>query len=204
MKTTKCALAWTAVLLAALSPLRSGAQPRVSAGMMAQAAQAEAEGLAPSEIIASVRSAGFDPLSRPVQRGGVYVLFAIDGQYMEVRVTVDPNNGRVLSATRLAGMRYGGPGYDGHEVLTRYERPPVPPADIPNRGAGRSSGPAASSPPLPRARPSDSVAGSSLEAAPQAQAEPRAAAPPAGPVETTVEASPRPRQPAMVPVAPLE
>jgi hypothetical protein len=218
MKTMTWALAWAALLLAALSPTRGGAQSQLPAGaMMAQAAigmPADSGGLAPSEIIARVRSAGFGPLSRPVQRGGVYILFALDRQYMDVRVTVDASSGRVLSATRLAGTRYGGPGYEGYEERsTVYERPPVPPGEIPNRGTARNVGSATPSPPhlpLPRARPGGDVTGSVKETVPQADAEPRAEAPPAGLGDTTVETAPplpatlRPQQPTMLPIAPLE
>jgi hypothetical protein len=217
MKTTTWVLAWAALLLAALSPTRGGAQSQLPAGVMrAQAAiniPAGSGALAPSEIIARVRSAGFGPLSRPVQRGGVYVLFAVDRQYMDVRVTVDASSGRVLSATRLAGMRYGGPGYEGYDERSPvYERPPVPPGEIPNRGTARNVGPATPSPPhlpLPRARPDGDVTGSVKEAVPPAEAEPRAAAPPAGLGDTTVGTPPppaalRPQQPTMVPIAPLE
>jgi hypothetical protein len=129
-------------------------------------------------------------------------------------VTVDANSGRVLSATRLAGMRFGGPGYEGHEELSPvYERAPVPPGDIPNRGMARNFGPATASPPhppLPRARPGDIVTGSVKEAVPPAGAEPRATVPPVGLGDTIVEAppappaEPRPQQPTMVPIAPLE
>jgi hypothetical protein len=213
-------LAGVAALLVAMLPLRGGAQSRPPAGfMMAQAAPGEPAdrgGLSPSEITASVRSAGLDPRSRPLQRGGVYFLFAIDRKYMDVRVTVDATTGRVLSVTRLAGMRFGGPGYDGFEMLSRLpERAPAPPADIANRGTARSAGSASSSPPRapPRAYPGEAVAASVAEAS--AKAEPRDATTPAlG--DTTAERSPPPPstslpaapqrlpQPAMVPIAPLE
>jgi hypothetical protein len=108
------------VFLAAMSPMRANAQSgSAEPDMMAQVVTgrpANSGALAPSEVIVRVRSAGFDPLSRPIQRGGVYVLFALDHQYLDVRLTVDAGNGRVLSATRLAGMRYGGPGFDGYEM----------------------------------------------------------------------------------------
>src|SRR5882762_59553 len=157
-------LAPAAVLLAAMSPMRAAAQSRsvVAPETMAQAVvggPANSGALAPSEIIARLRSAGFIPLSRPLQRGGVYVLFALDREYMDVRLAVDASNGRVLSATRLAGIRYGGPGFDGYEVLSRYERAPVPPADIPNVGPARSNASTRRSPPLPRARPDDVTSG---------------------------------------------
>jgi len=234
---TGLALVCVAAVLVATSPLQAGAQSRAGASggasvVMAQAAGEPTDrgGLAPSEILASVRSAGFDPRSRPLQRGGVYFVFAVDRHYMDVRVTVDANSGRVLSSTRLAGVRYGGPGYDGYEMLSRvYERPPTPPGDIPNRGAARNNGAATSSttrPPLPRNRPGDAVTDAVTEAPPQAV--PRVATPPAGLGDTTAEASPspprsttpaaaaaappaaplpappRPQQPTMVPIAPLE
>ena len=221
-----CKLVWIATLLAVMSPVSVSAQARSSAGAgVAQAATGQPTdngGLGAAEIISRVRSAGYDPRSRPLQRGAVYFLFALDRQYMDVRLTVDANSGRVLSATRLAGAHYGGPGYDGHDVLTRIERPPVPPADIPNRGTARNNVPAASASPqapLPRARPGEVVTGAVTEA----PAEPPAA-PPAEPGTATAEAPtatvvvappvppptqspavlPRPQQPAMVPIAPLE
>jgi hypothetical protein len=218
MKTIMWAVAWTALVAAAMLPTRGGAQAQPPAGAVtAQGAGMSADGaaLAPSEVIASVRSAGFDPLSRPVQRGGVYILFAVDRRYMDVRVTVDAASGRVLSATRLAGTRYGGPGYEGNEELSPvYGRAPLPPGDIPNRGVARNLAPATSQPPrppLPRPRPEDIITGSVKEAAPPAAAEPPVSAHPTGLGDTIVEASPppppappRPQQPTMVPIAPLE
>jgi hypothetical protein len=104
--------------------------------------------LPPYEIAASVRSAGFDPVSRPLHRGRVYVVFAIDRDDADVRLTVDARSGRVLSVTRLAGEVFDEPpGYDGgyappsrvpQGYVPPYERPPhlsergpVPPADVP-------------------------------------------------------------------------
>jgi hypothetical protein len=211
-------LAWAATLVAAALPLPAGAQSHASASVVltqvATGEPADNGGLAPAEIITRVRAAGFDPRSRPIQRGAVYFLFAVDHQYMDVRLTVDANSGRVISATRLAGMRYGGPGYDGHEVLSRtYERPPTPPADIPNRGAARNSGPANSAqphPPLPRARPGDAVTGSAQpEAVPGGLGDttaeiPSAAAPPPSATSQAALPTSPPQQPTMVPIAPLE
>jgi hypothetical protein len=186
--------------------------------VMAQAATgqpADVGGFAPGGIIASVRSAGFNPTGRPVQRGGVYLLFAVDRQNMNVRLTVDANTGRVLSATRVAGTRLGEPGFEGREALSRASERLVPPGDIPNRGAARISNSGLAGArrlPLPRARPGDIVTGSVLESDPQIQAEPVAAASPGGSGDTTVASPPlsapppRPQlpQPTMVPIAPLE
>jgi hypothetical protein len=113
--------------------------------------------LPPGEIIACVRSAGFDPVSRPMHRGAVYVVFAIDRYDADVRLTVDARSGRVLSATRLAAERYDDPGYGGYALAPRaippgypppYQRPPqfyerdlpMPPADVPTYAPGYSRG----------------------------------------------------------------
>jgi hypothetical protein len=105
--------------------------------------------LPPPEIVASVRSAGFDPVSRPLHRGRVYIVFATDRDDIDVRLTIDAQSGRVLSVTRLAGELYEEPGYDRGYVPPRvpqgyappyerpphlYERGPVPPAEVPGYG----------------------------------------------------------------------
>ncbi len=211
--------------------------------------------LPPEEIIASVRSAGFDPVSRPLHRGGVYVLFAIDRYDVDVRVTVDAHSGRVLSAMRLAGEFGSEPGYPDDEAMPRalppgygypppYERPPqfyepavpAPPADMPiyspGYGSGRAYGPppiderdlrlvprergrafdeparrapaasASRRPPLPRTRPGDIVTGAAKEGARPVQPAPPVPAPAAS--APTPADAPAPRQPEMVPIAPLE
>src|SRR5260370_30805635 len=69
-----------------------------------------------------VRRAGFEPISRPVQRGRVYVLFALDPYDIEVRLAVDAGSGRVLRVTGIP--RYGG----GGEYVDRpHLRSPAPP-----------------------------------------------------------------------------
>jgi hypothetical protein len=88
--------------------------------------------LPPEEIVASVRSAGFDPMSRPVHRGPVYVVFAIDRYDAEVRVIVDAHSGRVLRAVRLAGEPYDEPRYGGYDhgyggYAAPRMMPPAPP-----------------------------------------------------------------------------
>jgi hypothetical protein len=143
--------------------------------------------LPPAEILTEVRQEGFYPVGRPVQRGRVYVLFAIDQDDMDVRLTVDGASGQVLWVTG-AVARLGGPGHYGHRSVWR-EHPPVPPADIPAAGSRNSFGPAGTHhtslkrfPPLPRTRPAD-LAGDVLPA--------QGSSPAAPPVT-------------MVPVAPLE
>jgi len=178
--------------------------------------------LAPAEILTEVRRAGFEPMSRPVQQGRVYVLLAADPYDMDVKLTVDAGSGRVLWATGVIGARYGGAGYYTYRPLSRYERPPIPPGDIPNMGPGknnsglvRSSVSTRSSPPLPRTRPADLTSAVAKEtAAPAPYAPPRAAegreggepraASPAGRTDVAPAAQPPAVRPTMVPVAPLE
>jgi hypothetical protein len=112
--------------------------------------------LPPAEILAEVRREGFYPVGRPVQRGRVYVLFAVDQDDFDVQLTVDAASGRVLRIAS-AVARVGGPGQYGYRSIWR-ERPPVPPADIPaaGSGSGRAGTRHASPkrfPPLPRNRP---------------------------------------------------
>jgi hypothetical protein len=179
-----------------------------------------AEALPIPAVVATVRAAGFNPLSRPLLRGGVYVVFAVDRYFMDVRVLVDARSGRVLSATRLAGAAYGAPAYGAYEVvpgappgyLPPYGGPPrvgdraLPPEMPPGRNAGEPPPEAppvdvAKRPtvppkaPLPRARPDDPAA--AREPPPAAAA----TAPPSAPAPTAAAGKPAP---AMVPVAPLD
>jgi hypothetical protein len=133
-----------------------------------------------AEILAEVRREGFYPVGRPVQRGRVYVLFAVDQDDFDVQLTVDAASGRVL---RVAGAaaRFGGPGHYGYRSVWR-ERPPVPPADIPatrNSSAGTRHVSLRRFPPLPRNRPV-SIAG-----APETDP-----APPPAPAVTMVPVAP--------------
>jgi hypothetical protein len=149
--------------------------------------------LPPADILAEVRQEGFYPVSRPVHRGRIYVLFAVDQDDMEVKLTVDATTGRVLWVAG-AVARIGGPGSYGYRSVWR-ERAPVPPADIPGTGstAHTSAGTHHAAPkhlPLPRTRPA-AVAG----AATDAPSEPQAAS-----AEPAAARSPV----TMAPIAPLE
>ena len=53
--------------------------------------------LPPYEVVTIVRSMGFDPASRPVLRGPVWVVRAFDNQNVLVRVAVDARTGRVVN-----------------------------------------------------------------------------------------------------------
>ena len=175
--------------------------------------------LAPPEIEAEVRRAGFEPMSRPIQRGRVYVLFALDPYDMDVKLTVDAGTGRMLWVSGVSGTRYGGAGYYSYRPWSRYERPPTPPGDIPNiwpgknnSGSVRSSASLRPALPLPRTRPADLTSTAAKETAlppqPAQQAregreggEPKTTAPVR---EVAPPAKALPMAPTMVPVAPLE
>jgi hypothetical protein len=55
--------------------------------------------LPPYEVLTIIRSMGFDPVSRPVLRGPVYVIQALDDVSIPVRVIVDARSGNVVRVT---------------------------------------------------------------------------------------------------------
>jgi hypothetical protein len=174
------------------------------------------------QITANVRAAGLEPLSRPVLRGTVYYMRAVNRARAEMRVAIDARSGRVLSATRVGSeppaLPVDGepapapaPRYEPHTSSRGYsEAAPSPPADVPSGGQSPPPGrvpnygvtsPAkrlAAQPPRPRSsRPGESgdVTGT-VPAAPAAKPE-SPPSPPGAP-------SPVPAKPVMVPIAPLE
>jgi hypothetical protein len=221
MRRTQGALGAALVVVAAMAPVLALAQwngvargttwPVVGGPEMAGM-------LTSPEILAEVRRAGFEPMSRPVQRGRVYVLFALDPYDTDVKLSVDGASGRVLWVTGVIGTRYGGAGYYRYHPLSRYERPPIPPGVIPNMGPGRNNSASRSSAslrpslPLPRTRPADVTSAAAKETAPPSPypssragegregGEPRAAA--SGRPDVAPATKPPPVT--MVPVAPLE
>ena len=84
--------------------------------------------LPPYEVLTIVRSMGFDPRSRPVLRGRVYIVHAFDDQNILVRVVVDARSGRVVNVAERGPMQ----GYDEVAPLDRYGAYPVPPSAVPN------------------------------------------------------------------------
>lgn len=213
MKRIKVALGSAIVIFVATPPVLGFAQwngAAVGITRHVAGAPAMAGRLAPAEIATEVRRAGFEPISHPVQRGRVYVLFARDRDDVEVELTVHAGNGRVLWINDRLEARHDGSRYYGYQALSRYERPPVPPRDIPaagptwsNWGSFRSKASPRRSPPLPRTRPADIARGAAKETAPPAQGEPRPVT--SGRSEALPAAvSSRPAPPTMVPVAPLE
>jgi hypothetical protein len=158
-------------------------------------------GLPPYEILAIVRSAGLDPVSRPARQGPVYVLRALNPAGQEVRVVVDARMGRIVKVVAVAPT-------DPGAFAPPASVPPgraVPDSNTPtSRSAALPSGSdddadfeplhpgapgilpkppartAAKPPPLPRPRPKQAAV-----AAPSASAAPIAAAPTATPATTS-------------------
>jgi hypothetical protein len=126
--------------------------------------------LPPADILAEVRREGFYPVSRPVHRGRVYVLFAVDQDDMDVKLTVDAASGRVLWVAE-AVAHLGGPGHYGYRTHWRAEHPNSehlnsehlnsehsPPVESANAASESHHGSRTSHkrfPPLPRSRPVD-------------------------------------------------
>lgn len=89
---------------------------------------AYSSGLPPYEVLTIVRSMGFEPQSRPVRRGGVYVVRAFDDQDIPVRVIVDARSGRVVNVAERGPMQDD----EGPVVEQRYSSAyPVPPRAVP-------------------------------------------------------------------------
>ncbi len=126
-------LACAAVGLACLIPVRAGAQVSGEAGRTygAFVSGPPAYGGGPrsavpmDQITANVRAAGLQPLSKPMLRGAVYYVRAVNAARAEMRVAIDARSGRVLSATRVA-----------HEPPARPagEPGPAPQPDVNGRG----------------------------------------------------------------------
>jgi hypothetical protein len=156
-------------------------------------------GLPPYEILAIVRSAGLDPVSRPARQGPVYVLRALNPAGQEVRVVVDARMGRIVKVVAVAPTDPGAfappasipPGRAVPDSNASTSRSPALPSGIDDdtdfeplhpgapgilpRPPART---AAKPPPLPRARPKEAaVAAPSGSAAPIAAATPATATP---------------------------
>ncbi len=134
--------------------------------------------VSPYEIVHTLRSAGFDPLSPPLREGTTYVLRATDFRGILMRVVVDARTGAIRDVNRIVpgpgryGELYGAP-------------PPYDPADfdavVPAPGANdmvpqlvRPAAADPASPPLPRPRPAALASRKPAdEAKPDAKAQPQ-------------------------------
>jgi hypothetical protein len=161
------------------------------------------------EIVAIVRSAGLEPLHRPLRQGQGYVLRAVNPAGREVRVIVDAESGRIVRITTLPGPKYPPPVTmpyerppsrgvavpDGHGPRLRIPAPPAeadaaPPAGRGIRPAPSQKSAAPMTPPLPRPRPEVATTERpAATAAPAAAKDTQAPtpAPPPGPAALPVE-----------------
>ena len=174
-------------------------------------------GVPPREVMAIVRSAGLAPQTRPVRRGGTYVLIAASHGGSPVRVIVDAYEGDILrvSPAHAVGRDEGPRITYGRDPRFDGGVPPLPPRNVPN--AHLADVPPAAAPleakpqhaPLPRPRPSVAAAAPAAEPiVPPAASAPAAVPTPApaeaAPASPATEAAPKPQAPTMVPVAPLD
>jgi hypothetical protein len=83
--------------------------------------------LLPHEVLASMRSMGFRPVSPPALRGRVYVLRAYDASQLEKRVVMDARSGEVILVREAIGEASAFSPRDPH--YGRYE-PPRPSSNI--------------------------------------------------------------------------
>jgi hypothetical protein len=90
--------------------------------------------LPPADILTEVRQEGFFPVGRPVQRGSVYVLYAVDQDDIDVMLTVDAATGRLIRVSGAAA-HFGSPGAVGWRSIVWRDRPSSPDAPAARRGA---------------------------------------------------------------------
>ena len=111
--------------------------------------------VSPYEIMRTLRTAGFEPLSPPLREGTTYVLRATDFRGVLMHVVVDARTAAIRDATRIVP----GPGRYGQY----YGEPPYGPAGYgaplaPSTEASIEPPPARSLPPAPRVVPDAAVA----------------------------------------------
>jgi hypothetical protein len=86
--------------------------------------------LPPFEVITIIRSMGFDPTSRPVLRGPVYAVSAVDDADIPVRVLVDARSGNVVRVTESGPGRADAGGWPGASEARRLPPESVPPGMV--------------------------------------------------------------------------
>jgi hypothetical protein len=161
-------------------------------------------GVAPYEIMAIVRSANLQPISRPWRNGANFVVRAMNARGDVVRVVVDGYRGRILAVTpaetaptarltpdpRDAGTA---PQYD--EDGNRLPPRPAPHAQRPGTEQNRTAAVTPVRPPMPRPRPADAPIPAAAEK-PAPAATPAAATAPAptppAPAPAANETTPQP------------
>jgi hypothetical protein len=154
----------------------------------AQPLRPEVAGLPPFEIVAILRSAGFEPLARPVRGAGVFFVRALDPNDDDVRLTVDARSGRIMAVRSMSVAAsvyrpsmhrgypavHGRPFDDGAGFEDATGALPIPPRAVP--GGGTTFG-YKSTLPLPRPRPSQAMATPSAAKPAEAAPKPTEAAP---------------------------
>lgn len=112
--------------------------------------------LPPQDIVASVRSGGFDPVGRPVLKGPRYEVAAVDPYELDVRLTVDAQTGEIVAVRHDPEVGQIPPPAMRSYAQWRFrpwrEGRPVPPRTIPST---RSAKLEKTRTPLPRPRPDD-------------------------------------------------
>jgi hypothetical protein len=161
--------------------------------------------LPPHEVITIVRSTGLEPLGRPVRRGPVYTIRAVDpagGE--ELRVIVDAQVGNVVRMVPVVMprgvpvVRPPGRIAMAPEVYGPNARMPMPGADGPALSAAPPpDGPSPAGPPLPRPRPKVATANTPAD-------KPASAVPAASPASKPSETTGAVTRPVKPPLPPLE
>jgi hypothetical protein len=165
------------------------------------------DGLPPYEIVAIVRSTGFEPLSRPMRQGPAYVVRAVDPAGRVMHVFVNARMGRIVRVVPAVRDGAMSPPYpippgrivpDGNSPNSRIAGFPAGTDDIPpdERNPAQSglpssmpaparAAPKVGPPPLPRPRPKTALVAEpapSTPPAPGASANATAGAPPNPPL----------------------
>jgi hypothetical protein len=113
--------------------------------------------LPPYEMMKITRSMGFDPISRPVLRGSVYVIRALDEEGIAVRVAIDARSGNVLRVTESRPYARGGWRDEDTYMMPPETVPPgvayPPPGDVERQSPSPLPPKVAMRTPLPRPAP---------------------------------------------------
>ena len=161
--------------------------------------------LPPHEVITIVRSTGLEPLGRPVRRGPVYTIRAVDpASGEELRVIVDAQMGHVVRMVPVVMprgvpvVRPPGRIAMAPDAYGPNAQMPMPGADGPGLGAAAPQNDASpAGPPLPRPRPKLATADTPAD-------KPASSPPAASPASKASETTGSVARPAKSSLPPLE
>jgi hypothetical protein len=103
-------LCWASLKEAAYAQTAAEAAPAASAlPAVPPPPKLETGFVSPYEIMRTVRSAGFHPVSRPLREGASYVLRATDFRGIPTRVVLDARTGVIRDATRIVPAQWPPP-----------------------------------------------------------------------------------------------